>query len=35
MFRNYLTTAQRNLVRNRLYAAINTIGLAVGRARSR
>lgn len=30
MFRNYLITALRNLVRNRLYAAINIIGLAVG-----
>ncbi len=30
MFRNYLTTALRNLVRNRLYAAINIIGLTVG-----
>jgi len=30
MFRNYLTTALRNLVRNRLYAAINIIGLAIG-----
>ena len=30
MFRNYLAAALRNLVRNRLYAAINIIGLAVG-----
>jgi len=30
MFRNYLTTALRNLVRNRLYAAINIVGLSVG-----
>jgi putative ABC transport system permease protein len=30
MFRNYLAAALRNLVRNRLYAAINVIGLAVG-----
>ena len=30
MFSNYLTAALRNLVRNRLYAAINLIGLAVG-----
>ena len=32
MFRNYLTAALRNLVRDRLYAAINIIGLAVGLA---
>jgi len=30
MLRNYLITALRNLVRNRLYAAINISGLAVG-----
>jgi putative ABC transport system permease protein len=30
MFRNYLAAALRNLARNRLYAAINIIGLAVG-----
>ncbi len=30
MFRNYFTTALRNLVRNRLYAAINIFGLSVG-----
>jgi putative ABC transport system permease protein len=30
MFHNYLTVALRNLVRNKLYAAINIIGLAVG-----
>lgn len=30
MFRNYLTVAVRNLIRQRLYAAINTLGLAVG-----
>src|SRR5262249_11789068 len=30
MLRNYVITALRNLVRNRLYAAINIIGLAVG-----
>jgi len=30
MFRNYLAAALRNLVRNRLYAAINIIGLTVG-----
>ena len=30
MFRNYLAVALRNLARNRLYASINIIGLAVG-----
>jgi len=30
MIRNYLTTALRNLTRNKLVAAINVIGLAVG-----
>ena len=30
MFRNYLKTAIRNLLRNRTYAAINISGLAVG-----
>src|SRR5580704_15473447 len=30
MFRNYLAAALRNLVRNRLYATINIVGLAVG-----
>lgn len=30
MFHNYLVTALRNLVRNKLYAAINVLGLAVG-----
>src|ERR1700748_329674 len=30
MFRNYLAAALRNLARNRLYGAINIIGLAVG-----
>ena len=30
MFRNYLAAALRNLVRNKLFAAINIIGLAVG-----
>ena len=30
MFRNYLATALRNLLRNRLYAAINIFGLSVG-----
>ncbi len=32
MLRNYLAAALRNLVRNRLYAAINIVGLAVGMA---
>lgn len=30
MFRNYLAAALRNLIRNRLYAAINILGLAIG-----
>src|SRR5690349_21816446 len=30
MFRSYLVAALRNLARNRLYAGINIIGLAVG-----
>ena len=30
MFRNYLAAALRNLARNRLYAAINVVGLSVG-----
>lgn len=30
MFRNYLAAALRNLVRNRLYAAINILGLSIG-----
>ncbi|MHB1206363.1 MAG: ABC transporter permease [Rhodospirillaceae bacterium] len=30
MFRNYLAASLRNLVRNRLYAAINIVGLAIG-----
>ena len=30
MFRNYLAAALRNLVRNRLYAAINILGLGIG-----
>ncbi len=30
MFRNYLAAALRNLARNRLYAAINVVGLGVG-----
>lgn len=32
MFRNYLTTAFNNLVRYKLYSAINIVGLAVGLA---
>ncbi|HVW73064.1 MAG TPA: ABC transporter permease, partial [Rhizomicrobium sp.] len=32
MFRNYLTVALRNIVRHRLYSAINIAGLAVGLA---
>ncbi len=28
MFRNYLAAALRNLARNKLYAAINIVGLA-------
>jgi putative ABC transport system permease protein len=34
MFRNYLNTALRNLARNRLYAAISILGLAIGFAAS-
>jgi putative ABC transport system permease protein len=30
MFRNYMAAALRNLLRNRLYAAINIVGLALG-----
>ncbi|HEV7632669.1 MAG TPA: hypothetical protein VGO41_06725, partial [Steroidobacteraceae bacterium] len=30
MLRNYLAAALRNLARNRLYAAINIVGLSVG-----
>jgi putative ABC transport system permease protein len=30
MFRNYFKTAWRNLIRNRTYAVINIVGLAVG-----
>src|SRR4051812_47120742 len=30
MFRNYLAAALRNIVRNKLYAAINIVGLAIG-----
>jgi len=32
MFRNYLVTALRNLLRHKLYSAINIVGLAVGLA---
>lgn len=32
MFNNYITTAFRNLVKNRLYALINIVGLAIGLA---
>lgn len=32
MFRNYVTVALRNLVKHRLYSAINIVGLAVGLA---
>lgn len=32
MLRNYLTTAWRNLLRQRLYAVINVVGLALGMA---
>ncbi len=32
MFRNYLAAALNNLSRNRLYAAISILGLAVGMA---
>ena len=32
MFRNYLTTALRNLLRHKLYAIINIGGLAIGLA---
>ena len=30
MFRNYLTVAYRNLVRYKVYSAINITGLAIG-----
>ena len=30
MFRNYLAAALRNFARNRLYAAINVVGLSIG-----
>ncbi len=32
MFRNYLVTALRNIVRHQLYSLINIAGLAVGLA---
>ncbi len=32
MIKNYLKTAWRTLVRNKSYAAINVIGLAIGMA---
>ena len=32
MFKNYLSTAIRNLLNNRLYSAINIFGLAIGLA---
>lgn len=32
MIKNYITTAMRNLLKNRLYAFINIIGLAIGLA---
>ncbi|WP_417451667.1 ABC transporter permease [Kordiimonas sp.] len=32
MFQNYITVALRNLIKNKLYSAINIIGLAVGLA---
>ncbi len=32
MFRNYLAASIRNLLRNRLYTAINIAGLGVGLA---
>ena len=30
MFKNYLTSAWRNILKNKIYAAINIIGLVVG-----
>ncbi len=30
MFKNYLKTAYRNLVKNKFYTSINIVGLAVG-----
>ena len=32
MFKNYLTTALRNILKNKLFSAINVVGLAVGLA---
>jgi hypothetical protein len=32
MFRNYLVVAWRNLVRQKIYSAINIAGLAIGMA---
>ena len=32
MLRNYLTVAVRNLMRNKLYSAINVLGLSLGTA---
>jgi putative ABC transport system permease protein len=32
MFRNYFKTAWRNLWKNKIYSAINIIGLAIGMA---
>jgi len=32
MFKNYITTALRNMARNRLYSLINVGGLALGLA---
>ena len=32
MFRNYLTIAPRNLVRNKLYVLINTSGMGISLA---
>lgn len=32
MFKNYITVALRNIIKNRLYAAINIIGLSIGLA---
>lgn len=32
MFNNYLTTAMRNILKNKLFSAINVLGLAVGLA---
>src|ERR1700720_1765900 len=32
MFKNYLKTAWRNLVNNKVYSALNILGLAIGMA---